>query len=312
MKRNALTRQIARALPFPVGVTAFWSVLLILLCLFLMILSTLRPQYFESMRTGLSDQFAPALSIISLPFENVSVFFSDVQDIAGLRAEAERLEAENARLREWYHIALLLESENKSLRELLNLKADPKYDYVSARIIAGAGQNFVKSVLIGAGAADGLTKGDTALSGEGLIGRLVEVGENSARILLLDDINSRVPILVEDTLIHAIMRGTNTDSPELIHFPRDSEIPEGARIITSGHGGGYPPGLPVGRVVTAESGKKTVDLFADMDRLRFVRILKLQTKKAPYANVLVPMKDEDPQEEKHTEPINSETGETQP
>lgn len=289
MKRNALARKIARIAPFPVGVTALWSLVLIVVCLILMILSALRPAYFEGARTALADRFAPVLSIVALPFENIAAFFTNVQDIAALRAESERLKSENARLREWYHMALLLESENKSLRELLNLKADPEYDYISARVIAGAGQNFVKSVLVGVGAADGLARGDTVLSGEGLAGRLVETGVNASRVLLLTDINSRVPVLVEDTLLHAIMRGTNADRPELIHYSKDSDIPEGARIVTSGHGGGYPSGLPVGRVVTDENGEKTVELFADMDRLRFVRILKQHTKKAPYANVLLPL-----------------------
>lgn len=294
MKRNALTRKIARIMPFPVGVTALWSLVLIVLCLLLMILSTLRPDYFEGTRTALADRFAPVLSVVALPFENIEAFFTNIQDIAALRAEAERLETENARLREWYHMALLLESENRSLRDLLNLKADPEYDTVSTRIVAGAGQNFVKSVLVGAGAADGLAKGDTALSGEGLVGRIVEAGMHSARVLLLTDINSRVPVLVEDTLLHAIMRGTNADRPELIHYSKDSDIPEGARIVTSGHGGGYPPGLPVGRVVTGENGEKTVELFTDLDRLRFVRILKQHAKKAPYANVLLPLNADTP------------------
>ncbi len=289
MKRNALTRKIARIAPFPVGVTALWSLVLIVLCLILMILSTLRPAYFEGIRTALADRFAPVLSIVAIPFENMASFFTNIQDIAALRAESQRLESENARLREWYHMALLLESENKSLRELLNLKADPEYEYVSTRIIAGAGQNFVKSVLVAAGASDGLAKGDTALSDVGLVGRVVETGVASSRILLLTDINSRVPVLVEDTLLHAIMRGTNADRPELIHYSKDSDIPEGARIVTSGHGGGYPPGLPVGRVVTGEDGEKTVELFSNLDRLRFVRILKQHAKKAPYANILQPL-----------------------
>lgn len=289
MKRNALTRRIARSLPFPVGVTALWSLILIVLTVILMVLSTVRPEYFAGIRSALSDRFAPLLSAVSLPFENLSVFMGNIQGMAILRAESERLKAENVRLREWYHMALLLESENKSLRELLNLKADPEYEYVTARIIAGAGQNFVKSILVSVGQDQGIAKGDTVLSGEGLLGRVVESGEVSARILLLTDINSRVPVIVEDTLIHAIMRGTNADRTELIHYSKDSDIPEGARIVTSGHGGGYPPGLPVGRVVTDEKGVKTVELFADITRQRFVRVMKLQAEKIPYANILVPL-----------------------
>ncbi|MCB1680749.1 MAG: rod shape-determining protein MreC [Alphaproteobacteria bacterium] len=293
MKRNAVTRSIAKVMPFPIGVTAFWSVILIVLCFFLMLLSTLRPHYFESLRTTLADRFAPVLAVVSWPFESISTFFSNIHDIAALRAETERLESENARLREWYQMALLLESENKSLRELLNLKIDPEYEYVSARIIAGTGQNFVKSLLVAAGTQDGVAKGDSVLSGEGLIGRLIETGHNSSRILLVTDINSRVPVLIEGTLLHAIMRGVNTDNPELIHYPMESDIAEGARVVTSGHGDVYPPGLPVGRVETDEEGRKLVHLFADIDRLQFVRILKIHGKKTPYQDILQPLNTED-------------------
>ena len=151
MKRNAVTKSIARVLPFPIAVTAFWSVILIVISLVLMLLSTLRPQVFEGIRTSLSDRFAPVLRLVSWPFDGATSLFSNVRDIAALRAESERLQSETARLREWYQMALLLESENKSLRELLTLQIDTEFAYMSARIISGYGQNFVQSLLVAAG-----------------------------------------------------------------------------------------------------------------------------------------------------------------
>lgn len=301
MKRNAVTKSIARVLPFPIAVTAFWSVILIVISLILLLLSTLRPQVFEGIRTTLSDRFAPVLRLVSWPFDGATSLFSNVRDIAALRAESERLESENARLREWYQMALLLESENKSLRELLNLKIDPEFEYMSARIISGSGQNFVKSLLVAAGTRDGVSKGDSVLTGDGLIGRLIETGENTSRILLVTDINSRVPIIIEGTTLHAIMRGVNTDTPELIFFPRESEIAEGARVITSGHGGIYPPRLPVGRIETDGEGRKLVRLFADSDRLQFVRILLMNGKLNPAEKILQPITSEKKEEAQKTE-----------
>ena len=258
----------------------------------LMLLSSLNPTIFESARTRLSDVFSPVLILISRPFQNVALFFTNVQGLAELQAEHERLQDENNRLRDWYQMALLLESENKSLRELLNLKIDPQYEYVSARIMTGAGNTYVKSLLVAAGTGQGVNKGDAVLSGEGLVGRIIEAGAKSSRILLVTDINSRVPILIEDTLQHAIMKGTNTSIPKLIHFTRESDITEGGRIITSGHGGVYPPGLPIGRIMIDDKGQKNVKLFADTERLLFLRIVKKHEGDQFKKNVMRPINNE--------------------
>ncbi len=279
-------------LPFPMTETALLSIVLIVISLGLMALSAFKPQTFQSLRTTVSDTFAPALNVISRPFLNITSFFSNMQTIAELQAENEKLNDENARLRDWYQMALLLESENKSLRDLLNLKIDPKYEYISARIITGAGNTFVKSLLTAAGKEDGIKLGDAVLSGEGLAGRIVEVGHNSSRVLLVTDINSRVPVLIEDTLQQAIMTGQNNEMPQLIHYAQETEIAEGARIITSGHGGVYPSGLPVGRVVAGPNGERLVDLFAETNKLRFVRIVHQLKPREPKRSIIMPLGDE--------------------
>lgn len=236
--------------------------------------SALRPQAFDGVRSQAADFFAPALRVVSQPFQKFSSFVNNVTGIANIEATNARLVQENERLREWYQTAMLLDAENKSLRDLLNVKIDPQNTYVTARVIGDAGNTYVKSLLVTAGKNDGVDKGQSVLSGQGLIGRIVEAGEQSARILLVTDMNSRVPVVVENTFQHAVMAGQNTERPRLIHLPQDSDIADGARIITSGHGGVYPHGIPVGRVVTDELGGKVVELFADVRRVRYVRVVK--------------------------------------
>mgnify|MGYP003630934698 FL=1 len=241
-------------------------------------ISTFRPNAFEHLRTHTADLFAPALSTVSMPFQQANLFFHDITNLAQLQADNSRLQQENARLRQWYQTALLLDSENKSLRDLLNLDVDPTYGRISARILADSGNTYVKSLLVTAGENDGVKKGAAVVSGEGLVGRVVEVGVVTSRILLINDINSRVPVVVEDTGQHAIMAGANERNPKLIHLPEDSKITEGARIITSGYGGAYPHGIPIGRVVVSEDGAMNVVLFSDFDRLQIVRILAKEQK----------------------------------
>ncbi len=263
-------------MPFSLSVsgTSFFSPILIIISILLMAISAFRPSSFDFARAQVSEFFSPALTFISLPFHHASIFFHDITSLAQLQADNLRLTQENIKLREWYQTAILLDSENKSLRDLLNLKVDPKYSHISARVIADAGNTYVKSFLVPVGVNDGVKKGAAVLSGDGLVGRIIEVSDNSSRILLATDINLRVPVVVEDTGQHAIMAGTNGRYPRLIHLPQGSEIEKGSRLITSGYGGAYPHGLPVGKVVINDNGVMGVALFSDFDKMQIVRILQ--------------------------------------
>jgi rod shape-determining protein MreC len=231
------------------------------------------PQTAQGVRTGFADLVTPVLMIVSKPVQDSAVFVRNITGISQLQAENERLAKENTRLREWYQTALILESENKSLRELLNVKIEPQNRYVSARVLADPGHSFVKSLLVAAGEKDGVRKGQAVISGNGLVGRIIESGRQSARVLLVTDMNSRVPVLVEDSSQHAILAGGNDGLPMLVHLPPGSEMEAGARIITSGHGGIFPKGLPVGRVVIDSDGRPHVELYADFDRMTYVRVI---------------------------------------
>ena len=233
----------------------------------------MNPQSMTGLRTGVADIFAPVLSIVSKPVQEAAVFVRNISGLAELQAENMRLEKENMRLREWYQTAMVMEAENKSLRELLNVKLDPQNTYITARILADPGHSFVKSLLVSAGAQDGVRKGQAVVSGDGVVGRVLEAGNSTARVLLVTDINSRVPVLVENSRQHAILAGQNDPRPVLEHLPPDTEIEEGARIITSGYGGIFPQGLPVGRVVYDAGNKPQVELFADFDRMIHVRVV---------------------------------------
>lgn len=247
----------------------------------LFIASALSPNSFGALRMGAVDAVSPAINAVSKPINAVVDTARNVSGIAELQAENIRLQQENLKLKEWYQTALLLEAENKSLKDLLNVKVDPTYTTITARILSDPGNTFVKSILVSAGSADGVQKGQAVLSGEGLIGRVTEVGQNSARVLLITDVNARVPVLIEDTRQHAIMAGTNQEVAQLRHLPPDSDVKSGARIVTSGQGGMFPPGLAIGRVQKTKSGALNVHPFADFNRIVHVRVID---KGQPLAN----------------------------
>ncbi len=239
----------------------------------LLVLSTFNPSALQSVRMSALDAVSPVLGAVNAPFQAAAGYVRAVTGLAALQEENARLHKENARLREWYQIAQSLQTENKSLRDLLNIVPEAAPRYVTARVIADSGSPFVKSLLVLAGAGQSVEKGQAVLGSEGVIGRVIETGSNVSRILLLNDINSRIPVQIEGTEYKAIMGGRNADMPVLEHLPPDTKIEEGSRVVTSGHGGLFPFGLPVGVVMQGPEGEVAVRPYADALRATFVRIL---------------------------------------
>ncbi len=249
------------------------SLLFVFLALGLFTFSSVRPDSLQSVRTRTTDFFAPVLSTVNRPVQVAADYVRAVSGLATLQEENARLAAENAKLREWYQTAVMLKSENESLHKLLNISLPPDKSFVTARVIGDSGNDYVRSVLVLAGTQDGVMKGQAAVAGDGVVGRVIESGKKTARVLLMTDLNSRIPVLVEGTEINAVLGGANSDLPELLFLPRGKKIREGARVITSGYGGMFPYGLPVGEAVKGKNGRWFVRTFADAAHLTFVRIV---------------------------------------
>ena len=184
-----------------------------------------------------------------------------------------RLKAQNADLLRWQNAALALKGENEELRGLLRYKVEPSVSYISARVIAETGGAFVRSLIVTAGKVDGVREGMAAVTGNGLIGRVVEAGEWTSRLLLLTDSNSRIPVAMVGSGDHAILSGDNTPRPKLLYLPQDADVKPGARVMTSGHGGIFPPHLPVGIVTGVAHGEVQVTPVASLERINQVRLV---------------------------------------
>lgn len=272
MKRRSRSKVQVRFSPFQFLGQGQASVIFILAATLILTVSFVRPGVFGGVRSTVSDALTPALILLSEPFRQVANFAGGVTGLSEMRAENTQLRAENARLREWYQTALMLDAENQSLHSLLNVKPDPAHRFITARVIADSGNAFVKSAIVAAGSDDLVQKGQAVLSGDGLVGRIIESGRNSSRILLLTDVNSRIPVLLEGSRQKAILSGTNEEFPLLKYLPADIEVKEGTRIITSGNGGMFMPGLPIGTVVMKD-GQPFVKPYADISRITHVRIV---------------------------------------
>jgi rod shape-determining protein MreC len=224
-------------------------------------------------RTVVIDMLAPVMHAASRPIASAKDVANQVQDLVALKDENARLQSENHTLLEWQTVGRELQSQNTALRDLLKFTPDPRATYVTAPVIADTSSSYVRSLIVLAGSGDGVVKGQAAITGAGLAGRVLEVGQRASRILLLTDISARVPVIVERTRDQAVLSGNNSENPELQYLPRDVDIKVGDRIVTSGVGGNYPSGLPVGEVVRTADGRIYVQLYAQLDRMEYLRLV---------------------------------------
>lgn len=239
-------------------------------------------------RMSIGDVLAPIYDAMSIPVAQVHLFVDDVASLWSLHEENEKLRLENDRLRQWQSVALALESENQRLKANLNWIPGPPASYVTARLVGDAGGVYARTALVSLGPNHFVRKGMVALDERGVVGRVIDVGSRAARLLLITDINSRIPVLLEHSHNHAIMVGTNSPRPRLMYWTEGAPQ-EGERVVTSGEGGALPPDLPLGTVRYSADHVPEIVPDALLDRLEIVRIVDFDlTNSAPSAGATLP------------------------
>ncbi|MET4805254.1 rod shape-determining protein MreC [Limibacillus sp. MBR-115] len=227
----------------------------------------------ERLRSTVADLSAPVLSLIAEPISTVRDTISQIDSYRSLQQENARLIAQNRQLMEWQGVARHLTSENEKLRTLLNVAPRPFMNSMTARIIADNRGAFARTLLVDAGYQQGVEKNQAAVTEAGLVGRVVEVGRRSARLLLITDINSRIPVMRQSGGDRAVLSGTNGDRLKLLYLDPSKPLLIGERIVTSGNGGIFPPGIPIGRVAKIEGEQIAVEPFVDWGHLEYLKLI---------------------------------------
>jgi rod shape-determining protein MreC len=226
----------------------------------------------ERARMALADALAPIYAALAEPLAGLRDTIGGTTGLWDIRAENARLREENEQLRRWQSIALALDAENERLKANLRWIPDAAPSYVTARVVADAGGVYARAVLLSVGPNHGIRKGEIALDERGLVGRITEVGARTARVLLLTDLNSRIPVILENSRGHAILTGTNGPRPRLIYWAEGSPPQEGERVVTGAEAGAFPANLPVGIVHFSSAKAPEVVPAALLDQLEIVRI----------------------------------------
>lgn len=246
--------------------------ILIAISLGLLLLSRLNHSALAQARWRLASSMGPILQAAMVPLEPVRNIGRQIAAQVDMTGELERLRSENQKLSNWEWRARALERKLADLESLSKAVAEPVMNFVTSRVIADSSGAFVRSVMIDAGREQNIKTGYPVINGDGLVGRVVETGTGTARVLLATDLNSRIPVSIGEKGVRAILAGDNGPEPRLIYQPQDSKIKPGDVVATSGTGGLFPRGLRIGEV-TGEVQAPRVKLRAKLDELEYVSVL---------------------------------------
>ena len=246
----------------------------------------------ERLRIEIIDRVIPNFAWATYPLTGAINIIRSARSYASIYQQNQELRRELQQMKAWKEAALQQEQENARLQDLNNVRLDPKFVKITGVVLADSGSPFRQTVLLNIGKRDGIVDGWAAMDGIGLVGRIAGVGERTSRVVLLSDTASRVAVTIDANGQTALLVGDNTSNP-LIDFLEDPEtVRPGDRVMTSGDGGVFPPGILVGQVTQTQSGRLRVRLAADMRRLEFLLVIRhkpLDTISTPASLVGAPL-----------------------
>ena len=246
-----------------------------------------RSDAFAAFRAGFTDLAAPILELGAQPIRSVKGIGPYFRRQGALAEENAQLRQQLIEARYWEDLAYRQRDRIEIYEDALDVETPMIEDRIGAWTVADPQGPFVQARLIGRGLEAGIRDGYPVINLYGLVGRVYETGRRSARVLLLTDLNSRIPVMADRSNARAILIGDNSDYPRLEYVGRVPDLQEGDRIVSSGDGGILPRGLPVGEAILTRSGEWRVRLYSDQAPVDFVWVW-------PYQRIVPP--DQEPDE----------------
>ena len=228
----------------------------------------------DTWKAWLFDTIAPALQFIETIKTNATETWDNISAIPTLQEKIHTLTQENITLQKALTHWQTVQRRNQILTQSLKIIEGMPKLVATIPVLTNPLLGFHHTLIIAGGASHGLTVDQPVLIHQNLIGRIKEMGGRTARVILLTDLTSRVPVMIGDTNDHAILLGNGSPHPQLLYLDKPHDVKVGAPVVTSGYGGIFPEGLPVGHIQSVHAGIARVTLSAQWDHLRYVHILE--------------------------------------
>tara|TARA_Y100000591_G_scaffold658_1_gene578 strand:- start:849 stop:1685 length:837 start_codon:yes stop_codon:yes gene_type:complete len=251
----------------------FSLIVLICFCIILIFLSRINFTPINYLKSGLNEVVYRISFIVSLPEKQINNSFVAVNKHLKLYDEYNKLQDELKLLKGKNYNLNYLQSENERLRKLID-EYIINSDELVAKVLLDKNSPFLKSLIVNKGSKDNLKIGMAVLDGPYLIGKIVEVNYATSRVLLISDLNSKIPVILEPGDIQSIMTGTGKNFGKIQHFEKEYNFSEKKLIYTSGAGGVFKSGIPIGEFIDEDK----IHFFSDLSQLTFVKLVSFEKK----------------------------------
>ena len=245
--------------------------ILLIFSIILIFIETIQIKPLDYFRSFVKDSIYRGSQVVSAPTKIFSEFTYFIKSHLTLYSDYDKLKEENDKLKNSISKSDFLELENAQLRKLIDEQIESTTNLISARVLLDKQSPYLNSFIINVGKNKNIKNGLAVLDGKNFIGRTVDVNFFSSRVLLITDLNSKIPVVIEPSANHAILSGHGENLPTLEYLPEKNNVKDGDKIYTSGKEGIFSPGIPIGEVKIENNIRKAL-LFSDLSQITFINI----------------------------------------
>ena len=248
---------------------------LIIFSIILIFLSNLNFIGIKYLKIGINETTYRLSALISYPEKKftssvnfLSEYFTVYKENQILRDKIDELNSQ--KLKYFY-----LENENKRLKEIVG-ETSGVSDGIISRVLIDKDGKFLKSIILNKGSKNGIKKGMVVLERNFLVGQIIEVNYTTSRAILISDLNSNIPVVIEPGSFQSILSGTGKDYGKIKYSKDNLDFDDNAVVYTSGSGGNFRAGLPVGKI-NNQIENLAVQFFSDLSQLSYVKIQSINS-----------------------------------
>ena len=256
----------------------FSLVALLIFSIFILVLGKYNFKGINFLKLSIKELVYRSTFIVSVPENLVISSYKTVRDHFYLYSNYENLKKDYESLKAIKLNNDFLKSENEALKSKINDVSEQSNELL-AKVIIDKKSPFLRSVIINRGSKDNVILGMAVLDEKFLVGKVVEVNYSTSRVLLLSDLNSKIPVSIEPNGIQSILSGTGSSFGEIQYIKDDYELEVNSQIFTSGSGGIFRSGIPIGKTIANdEIGLNTIKVrfHSDFSQLRLVKIVSFE------------------------------------
>jgi len=247
---------------------------LIIFSIILIFLSNINFVGIKYIKIGINEATYRLSAIISYPEKKINESFNFLSDYLNVYKENQNLKDQIDKFNSEKLNLTFLENENKKLKELVGENIDNP-DGIFSKVLIDKDGKFLKSIILNKGSKNGIKKGMVVLEKNYLVGQIIEVNYTTSRAILISDLNSNIPVVIEPGSFQSILSGTGKNYGKIKYSKNKLILDDNAIVYTSGLGGNFKAGLPIGKI-NNKIENYAVEFFSDLSQLSYVKIQSIK------------------------------------